>query len=130
MGVVSASPECQRCQQPTPNERRKGRKLNVGRREGQAVPAIRHRQSLKPLAEIAENAEIDGNEGLQRGVHPVAENGKSLAETAETPCKNFAREAVRSFTVSLSGSTQGAPRTSGFAMRYPSSGRCVHAVAV
>jgi hypothetical protein len=29
------------------------------------VPAIRHRQSPKPLAEIAENAEIDGNEGLQ-----------------------------------------------------------------
>src|SRR5882724_3730486 len=32
--------------------------------------------------------------------------GKSLAETAETPCKYFARETVRSFTVSLWGAVQ------------------------
>ena len=57
----------------------------------------------KRVAEIAENAGIDGNEVF--GVHTLAEIGKSLAETAETPCKNFARETVRSFTVSLSGCT-------------------------
>src|SRR5882757_1298675 len=53
--------------------------------------------------------------------------GKSLAETAETPCKYFARETVRSFTVSLWGAVQTpvrnaipnlrqmCPRRSGFA---------------
>src|SRR6266581_4160754 len=50
--------------------------------------------------------------------------GKSLAETAETPCKYFARETIRGFTVSLWGRSK-----RGFAMRYPPSGRCVHAVA-
>src|SRR6266702_7398772 len=50
--------------------------------------------------------------------------GKSLAETAETPCKYLARETIRGFTVSLWGRSK-----RGFAMRYPPSGRCVHAVA-
>src|SRR5580704_14034330 len=69
-GVVPASPDC-----------RQSRQADAGR--------------SKRVAEIAENAGIDGNEVLEC---PVI--GKSLAETAETPCKCFAREAVRSFTVS------------------------------
>jgi hypothetical protein len=44
----------------------------------------------KQVAEIAENAGIDGNEVLEGS--PLI--GKSLAETAETPCKYFARETV------------------------------------
>src|SRR5216684_8604595 len=95
---------------------------------GQAVPAIGTVEEAKTGSGNCGKCGNWRERGF--GVHGVAETGKSLAETADTPCKNFARETVRSFTVSLSGSTQGAPRTSGFAMRYPSSGRCVHAVAV
>src|SRR6266852_1188112 len=85
-----------------------------------AVPAIRRCRQSKRVAEIAENAGIDGNEVLERS--PVT--GKSLAQTADTPCKYFARETIRGFTVSLWGQSK-----RGFAMRYPPSGRCVHAVA-
>src|SRR5882757_3050077 len=65
-GVAPASPDCQQCRQP-----------DAGR--------------SKQVAEIAENAGIDGNEILEGS--PLI--GKSLAETAETPCKYFARETVR-----------------------------------
>src|SRR5216684_6893392 len=75
-----------------------------------AVSATRRYRQSKRVAEIAENAGIDGNEVLK--CSPVT--GKSLAETAETPCKYFAREFVRSFTVSLWGQSK-----RGFAMRYP-----------
>src|SRR5216683_1884138 len=85
-----------------------------------AVSATRRRRQSKRVAEIAENAGIDGNEVLEGS--PLI--GKSLAETAETPCKYFALETVRGFTVSLWGRSK-----RGFAMRYPPSGRCVHAVA-
>src|ERR1700730_18065276 len=81
-----------------------------------AVSATRRCRQSKRVAEIAENAETGC------GLHPVI--GKSLAETADTPCKYFARETVRSFTVSLWAQSK-----RGFAMRYPPSGRCVHAVA-
>src|SRR5229473_8640049 len=67
-----------------------------------AVSATRRYRQSKRVAEIAENAGIDGNEVLK--CSPVT--GKSLAETAETPCKYFAREFVRSFTVSLWGAVQ------------------------
>ncbi len=50
---------------------------------------VNHRDEAKRVAEIAENAGIAG------AVHSMAEIGQSLAETAETPCKNFARETVR-----------------------------------
>jgi hypothetical protein len=50
---------------------------------------VNHRDEAKRVAEIAENAGIAG------AMHPMAEIGQSLAETAETPCKNFARETVR-----------------------------------
>ena len=50
---------------------------------------VNHRDEAKRVAEIAENAGIAG------AVHPMGEIGQSLAETAETPCKNFARETVR-----------------------------------
>src|SRR5260370_41975426 len=62
-----------------------------------AVPAIRRRRQSKRVAEIAENAGSDENEVLEAS----RVTGRSLAETAETPCKYFARETVRSFTVSL-----------------------------
>jgi hypothetical protein len=65
-GVAPPSPDCQQCRQP-----------DAGR--------------SKQVAEIAENAGIDGNEILEGS--PLI--GKSLAETAETPCKYFARETVR-----------------------------------
>src|SRR5713101_3388550 len=85
-----------------------------------AGSATRRCRQSKRVAEIAENAGIDGNEVLE--CSPVT--GKSLAETADTPCKYFARETIRGFTVSLWGQSK-----RGFAMRYPPSGRCVHAVA-
>src|SRR5216683_2879432 len=67
-----------------------------------AVSATRRRRQSKRVAEIAENAGIEGNEGLE--CSPVT--GKSLAETADTPCKYFARP------------TGGQSRRR-FAMRYP-----------
>src|SRR5216683_5747795 len=67
-----------------------------------AVSATRRCRQSKRVAEIAENAGIDGNEVLE--CSPVT--GKSLAETADIPCKYFARETVRSFTVSLWGAVQ------------------------
>src|SRR5260370_4189917 len=80
----------------------------AGRRAGvpglPAVSATRRCRQSKRLAEIAENAGIDGNEVLK--CTPMAEIGKSLAEIAEIPCKYFARETVRSFTVSLWGAVQ------------------------
>src|SRR5258708_12120098 len=78
----------------------------AGRRIGvpglPAVSATRRCRQSKRVAEIAENAGIDGNEVLE--CRPVT--GKSLAETADIPCKYFARETVRSFTVSLWGAVQ------------------------
>jgi hypothetical protein len=64
-GVAPPSPDCQQSRQP-----------DAGR--------------SKQVAEIAENAGIDENEVLEGS--PLI--GKSLAETAETPCKYFARETV------------------------------------
>jgi hypothetical protein len=62
----------------------------AGRRAGvpglPAVSATRRCRQSKRLAEIAENAGIDGNEVLEGS----RVTGKSLAETAETPCKYFA----------------------------------------
>jgi hypothetical protein len=52
----------------------------------------------KSLAETAETP---------RAVHPMGEIGKSLAEIAEIPGEYFARETVRSFTVSLRGAGSG-----------------------
>jgi hypothetical protein len=72
---------------------------------GRGLPAVsstrRCRQS-KRVAEIAENAGIDGNEVLACS----RVTGKTLAEIADIPCKYFARETVRSFTVSLWGAVQ------------------------
>ena len=97
----------------------------AGRRAGvpglPAVPATRRCRQSKRVAEIAENAGIDGNEVLEGS----RVTGKTLAEIADIPCKYFARETVRSFTVSLWGQSK-----RGFELRYPPSGRCVHAVAV
>src|SRR6202163_748926 len=55
--------------------------------------------TVKRVAEIAENAGIDGNEVLECS----RVTGKTLAEIADIPCKYFARETVRSFTVSPTG---------------------------
>src|ERR1700730_12301387 len=85
-----------------------------------AVSATRRCRQSKRVAEIAENAGIDGNEVLE--CSPVT--GKSLTEIADIPCKYFARETVRRFTVSLWGQSKRR-----FELRYPPSGRCVHAVA-
>ncbi len=57
----------------------------------------------KRVAEIAENAGIDGNEVF--GVHTLAEIGQSLAETAETPGKKLCSRNCPHFAVSLSGCT-------------------------
>src|SRR5258708_1224838 len=67
-------------------------------RTASSVATRRRRQSKR----VAEIAEIDGNEVL--ACSPVT--GKSLAEIANIPCKYFARETVRSFTVSLWGAVR------------------------
>jgi hypothetical protein len=83
----------------------------AGRRAGgRGLPAVsptRRCRRSKRVAEIAENAGSDGNEVLEC---PLI--GKSLAETAETPCKYFARETVRRSTVSLWGAVQTPVRNS------------------
>src|SRR5260370_19934329 len=66
----------------------------AGRRAGvrglPAVSATRRCRQSKRVAEIAENAGIEGNEVLE--CSPVT--GKSLAETADAPCKYFGRRRV------------------------------------
>src|SRR5580704_10236620 len=93
----------------------------AGRRAGvpglPAVSATRRCRQSKRLAEIAENAGIDGNEVWE--CSPVI--GKSLAEIADIPCKYFARETVRSFTVSHWGQSRRR-----FAMRTPMCPRRSH----
>src|SRR5713101_3621946 len=66
-----------------------------------AVSATRRCRQSKP---VAENAGIDGNEGFEF----IRVTVKSLAEIADIPCKYFARETVRSFTVSLWGGSPNA----------------------
>jgi hypothetical protein len=55
----------------------------------------------KSLAETAETPR------KSFAVHPMGETGKSLAEIAEIPGEYFARETVRSFTVSRRGAGSG-----------------------
>src|ERR1700736_2014893 len=88
--------------------------------QGRGLPAMSPTRRCRRSKRVAENAGIDGNEVLECS----RVTGKSLAEIAEIPCKYFARETVRSFTVSLWGQTK-----RGYVMRYPPSGRCAHAVA-
>src|ERR1700704_7085504 len=65
---------------------------------GRGLPAVsptRRRRRSKWVAEIAENAGIDGNEVLECSRVTC----KSPAEIAEIPCKYFARKTARNFTV-------------------------------
>ena len=76
--------------------------------QGRGLPAMSPTRRCRRSKRVAENAGIDGNEVLECS----RVTGKSLAETAETPCKYFARETVRSFTVSLWGAVQTLVRNS------------------
>jgi hypothetical protein len=78
---------------------------------GRGLPAVsptRRCRRSKRVAEIAENAGIDGNEVLE--CSRVID--KSLAEIADIPCKYFARETVRGLTATLWGAVQTPVRNS------------------
>ena len=98
------------------NDRRKG-----GNAGNLMLAAARGRQfqqsgTVKEAKTVSRNCRKCRNR-RKRGfaVHPVAETGQSLAETAETPCKNFARETVRVLLSLFRGAlhSSGALKTTG-----------------